>query len=818
MSRKLILITCLFLLIIYNNYANDINTIHSQYKVNYLTVDEGLSNNKVNAICQDKYGFIWLGTNEGLNRYDGFTFKVYKNNPDNSTTLSNNFIRALLKDSKGKLWIGTYDGLCYYNEEYDNFTQIPFEGNKFDNEDYVWHLCEDSFGTLWISTTNGLYQVIEGEKVAKRFCKIKELVSLAHVTEVYYDSRKNLLVGARPFGLCIYNLNTEKYKIFSNDKSNVNSLSENWIESIYEDNNGYIWIGTNNEGLNLFSYKDSSFTRIEIAENDYQSKRVRDIWQDSTGRIWLGTRNGIYVKNTNSNKFIHYAHSKHEYSILKNNSIYDLYIDNNDILWIGTYAGGVNYIDFNEKKFLHFYAKTGDNRFLNDNVVYTIFEDRDRDLWIGTERGGVSYYDWSEGTFAYFLHDPKNTNSISSNNIKAIIQDRFENMWIGTYEGGLDYYNTKTKTFKHYVHDPNDQSSIAKNSVYALLIDREKNLWIGMGSAIDILPEGSNDFIHLTRKESENLKFNGDLVLTIFQDSRDDIWVTTYNSGMYLFNKEDSTFNSEYKKLNSGIIHNMCEDSKGQLWIAGASGLYCIIREKDSIIHYTEKDGLPINTIFRVLDDKEGNIWVSTSLGLSKFKNGINNPINPVFRNYDVTDGLQSKSFMQNSYNRPASGAMYFGGVNGFNAFYPEEIKDNLTKPKVVITNLKIFNKNVTVGEKIKGKIVLNNSISETEKLILSYKHYVFTIEFAGLHYSQPSKNQFKYILEGFEEDWNLTGAEKQFATYTNLSGGEYTFIVKASNCDGIWENEPASIKIIVLPPFWKTWWFRFIVVVFLNC
>ncbi|MBN1187569.1 MAG: GAF domain-containing protein [Bacteroidales bacterium] len=786
----------------------------SKYHTNVLSTDDGLSHGKVNAICRDKDGFIWFGTNEGLNRYDGYNMKVYKNDPNDSMSLTNNFIRALLKDSNGDLWVGTYEGLCIYNYDLDNFTEIKFE-NDNNQREYVWKIIQDKEGIIWVATTEGLYYVDADHKVAKLFDKIPHLAERPIISAIYIDSLDNLLILSRTKGLYFYNLKTGSYFIRFADPKNPGSLTENFVESIFEVKKGLLWLGMNNSGINIFDYSDSSFTQILIDEGNPYALRVRSIVKDRQGRIWFGTRNGLYLKENMDADFYQYAKIGEPVSFLTNNSIYEIFIDEYDIMWMGTYAGGVNYFDFNQKKFMLFTAKENDNRFLNDNIIYNITEDKNGNLWIGTERGGLNYYDYKTGRFTYFTHDPKNPNSIISDNIKAVLIDSIGNLWIGCYQGGLDYYNTKTKNFTHYTPTeiPNDDYAIQEDRVYSMMYDSDGNLWLGMGSGIDIIKRGSRQFTHLTvsRKNYEILEDN--LVLCIFEDTNKEILIGTYR-GFYKYNEKDTSFTLYRENFKSEIINTIHEDKKGQLWIGGANGLFFLNRGRDTVIHYTEQEGLPINTIYRIIDDKEGNLWISTSSGLSKYIDGVNNPYIPNFRNYDAEDGLQGKLFINNFNTISPSGRIYLGGTQGFNSFYPEEIKDNPHKPRAVITNIKIFNKDVKVGEEIEGKVVLYKSITNTEKLNLSYKHRVFTLEFTSLHFAKPEKNQYKYMLDGFDQEWITTSSDQRYANYTNLHRGEYTFMVYASNNDGEWSDEPAMLQIKIIPPFYSTWLFRILGVV----
>jgi signal transduction histidine kinase/ligand-binding sensor domain-containing protein/CheY-like chemotaxis protein len=770
-------------------------------------MDNGLSNYKVNAVCKDNYGFMWFGTNEGLNRYDGHNFKVFKNDVKNSSSISNNLVRKIITLQSSQLCIATDMGVDLYNEKLENFTHILYlqKGKYF--SDLTWTIFEGKDRTIWIGSTRGLFFKKENEAFARDFSETNSWFKNYEVTEVFEDKDLNLWIGTREYGIFVYNQVTKKYHHFINQPQNSKSLNQNWIEAIYQDSFNDIWVGTNDNGLNLFNPTDSSFTTIAIPGIVNNKTRVRDIDEDKEGRLWIASYTGLYLKLPGKKDLILYASMSKVYSKLLNNSLYDVFIDDNDILWLGTFAGGVNYCDLNQKKFRHFESGKNDNRYLNDRIVYAVVEDKNKNLWIGTERGGINYYNLKTGLFSYF--NMENT-TMAINNVRALLYDYKDNLWVGTYKG-LYYFNTKTKTTTSFFNDPKKPESLSADIIYNMVADHDNNLWLGTRLGVDLLPKGTKKFIHFPGKKKIVNGFTPGPVHCVLVDSKNNIWIGTATNGLYKYNRKDSDFVLYSSKIVSQAIHTICEDRKGNIWIGGTIGIYYINTSNNQIIHYAESEGLPINTIFRIIDDKQDNLWISTTYGLTKFVNAVNTPDKPKFVNYTSKDGLFIKQFTNNSYYKSKSGQLFFGGVDGFVSFYPDQIRENTYLPKVAITQLKLFNREISIGQKVDKKVILPVSVIHSKQISLTYKSYVITIEFAGLHYTQPDQIKYQYKLEGFDQDWNNTAADKPFATYTNLSGGKYNFFVKATNNDGKW-SEPILLELKILPPFWQTWWFYLIV------
>ncbi|MCP2606550.1 ATP-binding protein [Candidatus Aminicenantes bacterium AC-708-I09] len=772
------------------------------------------------TIIQDKQGFMWFGTEDGLNRYDGYEFKVYRNDHDNLNSLNYNYIKVIYEDSKGNLWIGTYGGgLDKFNPQQEKFIHYKYEvDNPYSlSNNYVTSIFEDKFGVLWIGTEEGLNKF---DSKKGRFIRYKhdinnpDSLSSDFITCIYEDSKGILWIGTEN-GLNKFDRENERFIHYFHEPKNPHSISNNYIYSIYEDHLGNLWIGTYGGGLNRFDRKTGKFIHYKYNArnpNSLSNNYVRVIYEDSSGTLWIGTEDGLNQFNRKSENFFRFKHRPYDLNSLSNNEIYSIFEDRAGVLWIGTRVG-LNKLNQKSKQFIHYYSIPNDPNSLSNNYVRAIYEDDDGILWIGTY-GGLNKFNRKKGIFKHYIANPNDLTSLSSNRVMAICGDGPNILWIGT-ENGLNKFNKKTEKFIHFKSEIGNPWSLSSNFIRVVYKDRDGNLWIGTDNGLNKFERKTGKFIHYKHNPKDPNSISNNFIYSIFEDSRGTLWIGTLK-GLNKFDRKKNIFKKYFvipgdsRSLNNNEILSIYEDSRGILWVGTAEGLNKFDRNREIFTHYTTKDGLPNNLIYDILEDREGNLWLSTNKGLSKF-----NPVQEKFRNYDVSDGLQSNEFSKGACFKSKSGEMFFGGINGFNSFYPEKIKDNPYPPQIVITDFKVFNKSISIGEKFDGMIILEKSITNTKEIILSHKHRFFSIEFSALHFVSPKKNQYAYKMEGFDREWNYVG-NRNFATYTNLPPGEYTFRVKASNSDGVWNDEGLSLKIKILPPFWMTWWFRGIILIFI--
>ncbi len=780
-------------------------------KFERITIEQGLSQNTVYAIIQDSKGFLWFGTEDGLNRYDGYIFKVYKNNPDDPSTLSNNRIQAIYEDKSGVIWIGTNSGgLNRFNREkqtFKHYKHSPSDLCSLSNN-IVWSIYEDQSGVLWIGTDNGLNQFDrEQEKFIHWTNDPKNPFSLSsnRIMTICEDRLGNLWLGTLGSGLNLFDRKKKKFIRYKHDPNHPYSLGNNKVSSIYEDQSGKLWIGTG-KGVNRFDRSKEIFVHRKnetLNFNGLNSNEILSIYEDNGGILWIGTYGeGLCQFNRKEKTFTRCKHKPGNLSSISNNYIQSIYEDKAGILWVGT-DSGLNKFDKKKQKFGHWKIEPHKSNSLSNNNVCSIYKDCAGILWIGTE-GGLDRFDRENNKFTH-LKIGGSTGSPDNNRIMSIYEDRTGVFWIGTYNDGIYRFERNTVKLRHYKHDPLNSKSLSTNRVNTIYEDKAGILWIGTIKGLNRFNRKNEMFTCYKNSPGKNGTLSNNYVMTIYEGQPSVLWIGT-KSGLNQFHRESETF-SHWKRepgnlnsLSNNNVSSIWKDEKGMLWIGTmGGGLNKFDHKKGTFKHYLEKDGLPNSVIYSILGDEKGNLWMSTNKGISKF-----DPKRERFKNYDMRDGLQSNEFHGGAYYKSEDGEMFFGGIKGFNAFYPHEIKDNPHVPPIVITNFQILNESAEIGQ----ESPLKQAITETKEIVLSYKDYIFSFDFAALDFTNPEKNKYAYRMEGFNEGWINCDSKKRFVTYTNLDPGEYIFRVTGSNNDGIWNRKGTSIKIIIVPPFWKTWWF----------
>jgi len=776
-----------------------------------LTTEDGLSNDQVRGIVQDNHGFIWIATFDGLNRYDGSSIKVYRHDPDDPNSLSNNVVRLPIVDQKGVLWFGTFGGgLNQYDVEKDAFIRYqhdPDNPNSLSNNT-IRAVYEDPAGTIWVGTNEGLNKLNRDSKLFTRYMHDPDdpnSLSNNLVLSVLEDNTGTFWIGTED-GLNRFDPITEQFIHYGHDPDDPTSLSHKMIRSIREDGSGVLWMGTSS-GLCELNPERTRFTCYQHDAVDPQTlsnNTATVVYVDPFDEIWVGTwGGGLNLFDRNTERFIRYEHhSTDSYSLSSNNVVY-MYGDRQGMLWLST-DGGVSMLDGRAKPFYHYRTMPNDPDSLSNNEVRTLYVDQAGVIWVGTNGGGLSKFDHRTEEFTHYRHDPDEPNSLMGDAVWAIYEDREGLIWVGSYGIGLSRFNPDTEQFVHYQNDPEDPLSLSNNVLTAIFEDRNGNFWIGTENGLNKLDGGT--FTRYMHDPNNPHSLSSNFVITIYEDNSGDLWIGTAN-GLNKYSPEEGTFthfqhvSTDPQTLGDNTVVSMYESRTGTFWIGTLGGLDKFDRKNEQFSHYTMKHGLSSDAVYGILEDEQGLLWLSTTNGLSRF-----DPRTESSRNYDVSDGLQGDSFLYYSaFARSQNGKMYFGGSNGFNAFYPDQIVDNLAPPPVVITDFQLKNKPVPIG----GDSVLQKSIIETDDLVLSYLDDVFSFEFAALNFQVPEKNRYKYKMEGFNEDWNDVDSTRRFATYTNLDPGDYVFRVIASNNDGVWNEEGASVKITITPPWWETTWFR---------
>ncbi|MBN2635115.1 MAG: hypothetical protein JXR61_02510 [Prolixibacteraceae bacterium] len=815
--KRLIFLTSIFIFSTLSIKAQPENI-----KFNRIGVDDGLSQGTIYDIRQDYLGFLWFATENGLNRFDGYNFKVYKHNIRDKNSISSNRITFILEDDKKNLWIGTDEGLNLYDRNNDRFIKDP---NWPKNS--LTAVAEDEKNNLWIGSNNFLYYLNLTQNTLKVYSPNDSINSRGYlsngiINSIIIDNKKNVWIATNN-GLNLYNKEKDDFITYYHNDNDPNSLSDNHVASLLEDKEGRLWAGTS-AGLDLFTNaKDipikGNFIHFQNNISDKNSisrGRVFVIMEDDKQNLWIGTENGglnrlnlAMYKNGNT-RFFHYTNNSADDNSLSFNSVGSIHQDKQNNIWIGTMGNGINMINAFEKQFIHIKNQPGSSNSLSNNMVNTFMEDGDY-MWIGTE-GGLNRYNKNDGTFKRFTHDPQSPASIGSNAVWAICKTTLGDLWVGNWAGGLNLFNYNNETFTHFYRNSENNNSLSNNNIFSITEDSNANIWIGtIGGGISVYNPTNKTFTTYNL-ENSNL---GDYIYAILEAKNGDFWIVT-SDDLVRFDITQKTFEhfvhdvNDSTTISSKQVFDVFEDSKGNIWAGTDQGLNLWEKNGKTFKHFNVENGLPDNGVRSILEDDHGNLWLGTYKGLSKFINAVDIPEQPNFKNYTIEDGIQSNEFRGRSAYRGVDGKMYFGGVNGFNIFHPDSIKDNPYIPNIVFTEFLLFNKPVQIAEK---NSPLKNDISLTHEIKLNHTQSFFTIKFVAFNYNAPEKNEYATILDGLEKEWNYINNKRE-VSYRNLKPGKYTLRVKASNNDGVWNTEGASIKITILPPWWLTWYFKAIYVI----
>lgn len=772
------------------------------------TTNRGLSQSHVGSIIMDKKGFMWFGTDDGLNRFDGYTFRHYKHDREDSASIDDSYINDILEDRSGRLWIATSSGLNLFNPASDRFTRYSagLEGRA------VNKLFQDQAGHIWLGTDSGLllfdpkkkrqYELIAFNHEGKPY---KKPLSISAIAE---DGEGNLWVGTQE-GLYRYNYRTKQYRVYLKG-DDERSLHSSWIKALFVDANHDLWVGTRGGGVSRLRPGSSDFKTFlnnPLDDKSISHNDILSITQNRDGKIWIGTENGgISICNGATGTFERVLHIEGDFTSLSDNSVYCIYRDRIDNLWVGTFSGGVNFLSRYRTKFTTYRKTSSFDGGLSNNLVLSICGDRDPDkIWIGTDGGGLNLFDRKTRQFKVYRHNPKDPNSLSNDYVISITNIADNVLGIAYHMGGFDFFNTVTNQIQHHLPVPGDPNSLITSDINDIFQDRDGGIWLGTWKGgLDYFDPATGKFTHYQYDPSNVHSISNDIVNKVFQDKDGRIWAGTFG-GLNLLDPKSGRFTRYLAKtgtngLSSNKIQTIHQSRDGKLWIGTlGGGLNYFDPVKASFTAYTEKQGLASNVIYGIMEDEQGHLWLSTNNGVSNF-----NPKTNVFKNYSISDGLQGNEFKSNSFYKAADGQMFFGGTRGFSMFDPGKLTFNTHVAPVYITNFLLFNKPAGVGK----DSVLTSSPSEVEDIYLTYKQSVFSFEFSALNYTMPERNQYAYKLVGFDDDWTFSGTGRK-ATYTNLDPGDYTFVVRAANNDGVWNNEGTRVRVHVQAAFWQTYWFK---------
>jgi len=781
-------------------------------KFSHLTTNDGLSQGYVTAILQDRRGFMWFATRDGLNRYDGNTFVVYKNNPNDPTSLSSNFIQALMEDDYGDLWVATNTGVNRFDptiERFSRYLHDPKNPNSIGGA-YVTSIARDNQGYVWFGTeANGLDKFDPRTGIFTHYRNDNTGQFVGRITQVIADRHGEIwFVGERG----MFHLDQQARQITRPPAIRGVASAEN----VYEDEAGNFWMIANSPIVGLVKY-DRAAERITkyplaaraavaLASTTNGGSVNSNLIADGQNGLWVPSSEGLYYFDRRKERFAYrFQHDETDPDSLDSNAIMSVYLDTGGVLWVGTENAGLNILNFRQEQFGYYGHRPGDPNSLSPGRVKAIYQEPNGVVWIGFFPRALDRLDPNTGQITHYVPKPGNENALSEGtNVDSIYKDVAGHLWVGGGGSGLDRFDERTGRFKHYRHHPNDPNGLISDNVFTIYGDRNGQMWVGQQNGISRFDPATERFINY-RPDPTNPNSLANWVWTIYEDRSGALWLGTFGGALIRFDEKAKSFaaytpnSHDPHRLNGGGITTIHEDGTGTLWAGGFDGLYRFNRQDENFTRYTESQGLPSSTIRCIREDGVGRLWLSTQKGVSRFDSH-----KETFRNYDVSDGLQSNEFSDGCY-QGRDGKIFFGGSNGFNAFLPENVRDNPFVPPVVITGFKIFNKTVPIG----AQSVLKKAIPYVDALTLSYRDNIFSFEFAALSYANSQKNRYRYKLEGLEPGWNEVGSKQRLATYTNLDSGKYVFRVQGSNGDGVWNAEGVSLPIIITPPWWKTHWFR---------
>ncbi len=773
-----------------NAFADD-----STVRVDLYDIEAGLSQSAVSALLLDSYGFLWVGTQDGLNRFDGYTFKHYRNNPLDKATLSNNNINSICEDNDKNLWIGTWNGLSYYDRSTDTFKNYfhkPDDPNSI-SANRVFYVFQDSYGIVWVKTLESLDRYDSTTDTFIRYPHFSDPFSYTAENndfKIFEDGQQRLWVGSKD-GLMLFNRKLGLFKRYNYNPNDRNSLSNNRVKDIYEDHFGNIWVATA-DGLNRLSPDSKTVTRYYHNPNNPNSLLddiVNAVFQDSNGTLWIGTDKGLCSFNYDENNFTSrkiYVKDTRLYST----NITTIVEDESNIVWFGSQSGLMK-LDTKEQKFKLYSKRTDGSNLFSSNTIASVLEDSQGRTWVGTWGTGLHLFNRDTEKSIVFSEN-HSTNKISNDYVHTIFESSNGQIIIGT-RNGVQVFDSARRRFVDFFKEKGiDASSIfSENRIYSIQEDKYGMLWFASSIGLHLFDGDSLRSFYHDPADSTSLSSNE--VHAIAPDG-DTLWVGTFN-GLNLFDIKKQQVKAIFQTSESkdeGLITNdiVCLhlEKEGTLWIGTPSGLHSYDTDNQEFTLFTEVDGLPNNLIYAIEEDDHGNIWVSTNWGLAVVKN------DGTISSYGVSDGLQSYEFNVGASYKTATGELLFGGISGLNAFYPDSIQINANPPRVVISSFEVID---SEGAK-------NIPIVGIDEVVIKQGFSLINIEFAALDFTRPRSNLYEYRMEGLENEWVSIGT-RHYATFSNLSEGTYIFRVRGSNSDGVWNQEGVSVKIVVVAPFWKS-------------
>jgi len=751
------------------------------------SVRNGMSSNTVWNILQDDQGYLWFGTKNGLNRFDGYNFKIYQVREDKDHA-DNSLIHSVCKISSTTFWVGTEEGLYSFDLTREKFVRVAFA-----KRDLIFDIFKSSAGAIWVATrSNGVFRFDPGSGKVLNYRAGTGGLSLNQVRKLVEDDQGNIWMGTFGEGIDVLNPVTNR---FVHHKAGTGTLSSNYILSLYKDPQGHMWAGTLSGGLNKWDAKEQRFTAFRTGSAGAISDNiVRAIYQPIPGQVYVATEKGLNVLNTATGIFTTYKNDRGDPYTISDNAVYSIYEDRQGGIWVGTYFGGVNYFSPGDASF-ELYYPNGSTYGLSGSAVSSFLEDSPGNFWIGTENGGLNYFETATGRFLKYPFPPY-TQPISYNNIHALYKDRNNHLWVGTYSGGLNVVDLNTGQVTQYHHNPSDPGSISSNSVYDIYEDHSGTIWVGTVKGLNVFDPASRQFTKVTDMVLQN-----SCIYKVYEDTDQCLWIATYENGLIKKDLRSGKWDhylttADTGSISSNKVISMYDDQKGNLWLGtDGGGLSRLQKQTGKFTRYGPRQGIS-NVVFGIVPDDAGHLWLSTNNGILKFSENDGQ-----IWSYTGLNNLQGKLYNYNAYYRARDGRILLGGINGFNAFYPDKIRTETSGSNLILTSFKIFDHEPDLGDR---KSALKQLVGFTRKIDLSYNQSVISFEYALLDFKDPGKIKYAYKMEGFDKQWNNVGTQR-VATYTNLPPGEYTFKVKATDVYGNWKSREVSVAVRIRPPFYRT-------------
>jgi signal transduction histidine kinase/CheY-like chemotaxis protein/ligand-binding sensor domain-containing protein len=789
--------------------------LHAQQQLSLTNINStnGLSQNTIFCVFKDHMGLMWFGTQEGLNKYDGYKITIYKNKFSDTRTIGANYITSINEDNDGDIWIGTrLGGLSKYSRSQNKFTTYRNDLQYLNSisSNNITAIFKDKKGDLWIGTEKGLDFFDRKNGHFKRFYhQTGNDQTLTHsgILSIFEDSKSNLWVGTN-YGLNLLDKSTGKFKQFLGGKNEPRGSQQ--IHTIIEDGNKQLWMGTY-YGLKVLNRENGTFIHYAVEPDAHSEDKINPVFciaKKDNNNYWLGTNTTLQLFNLQTRKIIPISDKTIGEDLMPNDGIYSILKDDNNTLWIGTTSQGILKYDQNLSVFPSFKSALTSIPSAK-NIIRAVAEDENGNLYLSTDVG-LSYFNRANKTYTNYQHEKNNKNSLASDYTTDVLFSKQKKVWIGTYSSGLDSFDPVSKKFTHYSFGATSKQ-MTGSSVYVLMEDSKGNIWVGTDDGINVLNVATGIFTKYFHDPKNHQSIGDDEVQALYEDKKGNIWIGGFTKGITIFNQKAKSFtrlNKENSNLNNNVISQFLEDSKGNFWVGTMEGgLNKYNPTTKSFEAYTEDNGLNNNTINFLTADDQGYIWISTNNGLTRF-----DADHKKYRTFGQHNGLKSLEFNFGSGAKLSTGELVFGSINGFNIINPRDLPLNTHKPRVILNRFELFNRTSSINDEDSP---LTEAITVTKEIDLNYHQSVFTIHFAALDYTVPSLNTYAYMLEGFDKDWRYVDDELD-ATYTNLNPGEYTFKVKAANNDGIWNETPTTLTIRIHPPFWMTWWFRSLAIAFI--